>query len=261
MDSTNLSNYYEVNTVAKTFTDSKKFASLKGAMEYSRRMIDDNEINQLIITEYNNNEEIKVRTLVEDTDICDVDLAVGSIYTDRSNNQWQIAKVEGNKYIINIEDTTDNKIEKRIFEQMIGNELLPLQALNDSYVGNYLGRKIYKTTDSMYKAEDRGNKLLVSDNLEELKNAIKLSAESFKNDYLRQEIKDEKTDHTKGYSKRFYKELIKTLEENLDTLSETDITLDSDEEDDIKDNYNYQKNQVKRELREQIKKCSQKKRR
>jgi len=172
------SHNYQVDYSTDSANETKKFASLKGAMEYSRTIVDSCfDLKKLIITENINDSNRVVKTLVEDTSVIDADLAVGSIYIDKNGNHWQISKVENDKYVINIEDTTENKINKLIFEQMIGKELSPMQELTDSYVGNYLGRRIYKTNDSLFKTEDRNKKILVSDNLEELKEAIKQSAD------------------------------------------------------------------------------------
>ena len=169
---TDINNYYKVDYTCASLCDSKKFASLTSAMEFSRRIIDDNEVQELTITEFTDSKEGKVRTLVEDTNICDVDLAVGSIYEDRDGNIWQIVKIEGSKYILNVNESEENKLDKHAFESMIGQTLVPAQELRDSYVETYKGKQIFKTNKDLYKSDINDKELYVSDSLDELKDAI-----------------------------------------------------------------------------------------
>ena len=129
----NYSIKYKLNDSNEEF---KKYNSLKGAMQMARKIKDENttELEYLdLYKEVKDNDTELVRSFVEDSHLNDVDLAVGSIYVDENNNEWQITKVEGSKYIININESKDNRIEKSIFERMIGNDLRPAQKLNDSF--------------------------------------------------------------------------------------------------------------------------------
>ena len=184
MDSFNVNEYYEVN-----LNDSfKKFASLKGAMEYSRQRMDDSaNVNALKIYKIKNGNKSLYKTLVDANSVNDEDLAVGSIYVDQNGQTWQITKVEGDKYVINVDNTTENKISKVVFEKMIGKELKPSQELRDSYIGSCLGRKMYKTPNNKYTALDRKN-LIVADSLKELKDAIKDEEEAFQKEVKQEQL-------------------------------------------------------------------------
>ena len=127
-------------TVKYKFKDSEekknKFNSLKGAIQLAREIKDENfdALEYLELNKVNkDNQEELIKNFCSDTNIEDADLAVGSIYLDENNNEWQITKIEGNQYIININETTDNRINKTIFEKMIGNDLKPAQELRDSF--------------------------------------------------------------------------------------------------------------------------------
>ena len=109
-----------------------KFASLKSAMEMSRKVQDEN--HNVDYVEVLDSENKSITRYVSDSfTMNDVDLAVGSIYVDENGNEWQITKLEGNQYVIRINETENNKLDKRVFEKMIGNDLKPAQELRDSF--------------------------------------------------------------------------------------------------------------------------------
>lgn len=184
VDSLDTNNYFEVQV-----NDSyKKFASLKGAMEFCRQTMDDSIDNELVAIYKNTNGSKELfKTLVDNKCVNDADLAVGSIYIDQNGQTWQIAKVEGDKYIVNIDETNENKIAKTVFEKMIGKELKPSTELHDSYIGSHLGRKIYKFGDNKFKALDRKG-LIVADSLNELKDAITNEEKTFKDEISRNRL-------------------------------------------------------------------------
>lgn len=128
-----MSNYYSVKfKLSDSNEEIKKFNSLQGAMQMKRKIEDENSnIDYVEILDSEN--ETVTKYISDSVLINDVDLAVGSVYLDENNNEWQITKVEGDKYVININETTDNKINKTVFEKMIGNDLKPAQALTDSF--------------------------------------------------------------------------------------------------------------------------------
>lgn len=109
-----------------------KFASLKGAMQMMRKVQDENS-NVDYVEVLNSDDDTVTKYINDSTMLNDVDLAVGSVYLDENNNEWQITKVEGNKYVFKVNQTTDNKLDKGIFERMLGNGLVPAQQLRDSF--------------------------------------------------------------------------------------------------------------------------------
>lgn len=187
-----LDNNFEVSYSDGNKTHSKLFASLKSAMEYSRRVCD-SEITVDSMSIYRN--ENSERNLYKNIVVKDADLAVGSVYIDEDNQEWQIEKFDGNKYYVNIGNSTQNQIDKTVFEKMIGKMLKPAKELKDSFEVkgiNYLGRTITKSLDGTYQAEGK-NYYFIGDSVSEVKQAIKddLKQEAFETvKKIRDEILD-----------------------------------------------------------------------
>lgn len=130
---TDLSNCYSVRYKLSDSNETiAKFASLKGAMQMKRKVQDENsDVDYVEILDKDNN--LVTKYISDSVMFNDVDLAVGSTYIDDNNNEWQITKIEGTKYVFRVNQTEDNKLDKQIFERMLGNELKPAQTLKDSF--------------------------------------------------------------------------------------------------------------------------------
>ena len=128
-----MSNCYSVKfKLSDSNEEIKKFNSLQGAMQMKRKIEDENPNVDYIEVLDSKNESV-TKYISDSVLMNDVDLAVGSTYTDENNNVWQITKLEGNQYVIRINETENNRIDKNVFEKMIGNDLRPAQELKDSF--------------------------------------------------------------------------------------------------------------------------------